>query len=146
MNTSRKFWLVLIGVIVATALTACSSGSIIPTPTASPMPVIQPSPTSQPSPMPGLVGRWIDPNTLGTVTTIIVQDGGFAVKSVINPGRGGNELTATNWSNGVLTWTYCIPNANCITNVTVSVEGNSLLTNWTDDNGNSGQTIFLRLA
>jgi hypothetical protein len=146
MNTRHKFWLTLIGGVLAMAMTACSGGSIVPTPAATPVPVIQPSPTLQPSAMPGMAGRWIDPGTMGTITTIIAQDGGFAVKSVINPARGGNELTATDWSNGVLTWTYCIPNANCITNVTVSLDGNNLNTTWTDDGGNSGQTTFLRLA
>jgi hypothetical protein len=146
MNTPRKFWLALIGGVLATAVIACSVGSTIPTPTVSPSPVIQSSPTLLPSPVQSMAGRWIDPGTMGTITTIMAQEGGFAVKSVINPTRGGNELTATNWSNGVLTWTYCIPNANCITNVTVSLDGNSLYTTWTDDSGNSGQTTFLRLA
>jgi hypothetical protein len=146
MTTPPKFWFVFIGVVLAMAVTACTGGSINPTPAASPVPVIRSSPTLQPSAVPGMAGRWIDPGTMGTITTIMAQDGGFAVKSVINPARGANELTATNWSNGVLTWTYCIPDANCITNVTVSLDGNSLNTTWTDDSGNSGQTTFLRLA
>jgi hypothetical protein len=146
MTNPHKSWFVFIGVVLAMAVSACSGGSIIPTSTASPVPVIQLSPTLQPSALPGMAGRWIDPGTMGTITTIIAQDGGFAVKSVINPARGGNELTATSWSNGVLTWTYCIPNANCITNVIVSLDGNNLNTSWTDDSGNSGQTTFLRLA
>ncbi len=131
---------------MALAVTACSGGSILPTSKASPVPVIQPSPTLQPSVVPGMAGRWIDTSTMGTITTIVTQEGGFAVQSVINPARDGNELTATSWSNGVLTWTYCIPNANCITNVTVSLDGNNLNTSWTDDSGNSGQATFLRLA
>ena len=146
MTTPYKSWFVFIGVVLALAMTACSGGPINPTPAATPVPVIRPSPTLQPSAVPDMAGRWIDPGTMGTITSIIAQDGGFAVKSVINPARGGNELTATNWSNGVLIWTYCIPNANCITNVTVSLDGNNLNTNWTDDSGNSGQTTFLRLA
>ena len=95
--------------------------------------------------MQGLAGKWLDPDTSGTVTTIIAQGGGYAVNSVINPDRGGNELTKTNWSNGVLTWTYCIPNGNCITSVTVSLNGDSLYTTWTDDRGYSGQTTLQRL-
>jgi hypothetical protein len=146
MTITHKSWLVCSAVIWLLAVTGCSSGSIIPTPTASPEPVIQSSPSLPPSAVASMAGRWIDPGTMGTITTIIAQDGGFAVESVINPSRGGNELTATKWSNGVLTWTYCIPSANCITNVTVSLEGNNLNTSWTDDSGNSGQTTFLRLA
>jgi hypothetical protein len=158
MNTPRKFWLVLIGAVLAMGIIACSCGSILPTLTASPQPLLRPSPTAspqsllQPSPtlppttVPGMAGRWTDPDTTGTVTTIIAVGDGYAVESVINSERGGNELVATNWANGVLTWTYCIPEGNCITTVTVSLDGNSLHTTWTDDNGNSGETTFLRLA
>jgi len=61
---------------------------------------------------------------------------------VINPERGGNELTKTNWSNGVLTWTYCP--GNCITSVTTGLRGDLLDTTWTDDRGYSGTTTFQR--
>jgi hypothetical protein len=93
-----------------------------------------------------MAGRWNDPDTTGTVTTIIAVDGGgYAVQSVINPDRGANELTNTSWSNGVLTWTYCIQGGNCITSVTTSVDSTSLYTNWSDDRGYTGQTTFQRL-
>jgi hypothetical protein len=94
--------------------------------------------------MPGLAGRWNDPDTSGTVTTIIWDKSQYMVQSVINPSRGGNEVTKSSWSNDVLTWTYCVPNGNCITTATVSVNGNSLDTTWTDDQSNSGQTTFER--
>jgi hypothetical protein len=100
---------------------------------------------TQPPVQSSMAGRWNDPDTTGTVTTIIAVDGGYAVDSVINPNRGGNELTKTNWSNGVLTWTYCIPGGNCLSSVTVSVEGDSLYTTWTDDRGYSGTTTLERL-
>jgi hypothetical protein len=92
-----------------------------------------------------MAGRWNDPDTTGTVTTIVAQGDGFTVESVINPNRGGNELTDTSWSNGVLTWTYCIPGGNCITSVTTGVNGDYLDTTWTDDRGYSGTTTFERL-
>ena len=38
MNTSRKFWLVLVGAVLGMVLIACSCGSLIPTPTAAPLP------------------------------------------------------------------------------------------------------------
>jgi hypothetical protein len=66
------------------------------------------------------------------------------VQSVINPSRGGNEVTKFSWANNVLTWTYCVPNGNCITSATVSVSGDNLDTVWSDDQGNSGQTTFTR--
>ena len=266
MNTSRKFWLVLVGAVLGMVLIACSCGSLIPTPTAAPLPtatlppvptgITEPSPSlagywldaqtndvhiiewqngeyvvtssaslddtltissqswadgtltwtydvqstgvsvtfstssassdslytdwtnsngdsgtetlqrvsspippqrvatqppstqspaTQPPAQGSMAGRWNDPDTTGTVTTIIALDGGYAVDSVINPDRGGNELTKTDWSNGVLTWTYCIPGGNCLTSTTVSLEGDSLFTTWTDDRGYSGTTTFERL-
>jgi hypothetical protein len=152
MNTTRKFWLVLVGVILAMAVIACSCGSIIPTPSPSPYPTLAPLPTLQPLPLAtqetstvSMAGRWLDPDTSGTVTTIVAQGNGFAVESVINPERGGNELTETNWSNNELTWTYCVPSGNCITSVTGWVSSDSLYTTYTDDQGNSGETTFQRL-
>jgi hypothetical protein len=258
MNTTRKFWLVLIGSVLGMAVIACSCNSLIPTPTPTPLPTatLLPLPTAISEPSPGLAGywqdpenndvhtivwqngqyvvtatnnpdhgsyqvtqqswngsaltwtyqvsnnntsvtlttvsvsgdsldtnwtnsdgksgtetlqrvsspvppqpvatmplvldsmagRWNDPDTEGTVTTIIAVDGGgYAVQSVINPSRGANELTKINWSNGVLTWTYCIPNGVCYTSMTVSLSGDSLDTTWTDDAGSSGQTTFQRL-
>jgi hypothetical protein len=111
----------------------------------SPVPPAQ-AVATMPQVLNSMAGRWNDPDTTGTVTTIIAVDGGgYAVQSVINPNRGGNELTATNWANGVLTWTYCIPGGNCLTSVTTGVDATSLYTNWSDDRGYSGQTTFERL-
>ncbi len=77
--------------------------------------------------------------------TIIWADGQYKVQSVINPSRGGNEVTKSSWSNKVLTWTYCVPGGNCITSMTASVNGDNLDTFWTDDQGNSGQDTFTRV-
>jgi hypothetical protein len=162
MNAYRKFWLVLAGVVVAMALIACSCGTLIPkltptayptlapVPTLAPLPTMAPSPTSEPLPTQetgydGMDGRWLDPDTSGTVTTIEITGDAYAVTSVINPERGVNELTETNWSDGVLTWTYCISGGNCITSVTGWVSATELYTTWTDDRGYSGETTFQRL-
>jgi hypothetical protein len=91
-----------------------------------------------------MIGKWLDPDSSGTVTTIMGLDGGLAVESVINPNRGGNELTEDNWDGSVLTWTYCIPNGSCVTSQTVYVDGDSLYTLWTDDQGNAGVTTLQR--
>ena len=135
MDTRRKFWLVLIGSIVGMILIACSCSSLVPTPAAQ-------APVSGAS----MAGKWLDPDTTGTITTIVADGSGFKVVSVINPdpSRGTNELTKSSWSNGVLTWTYCIPGGNCITSVTGSVTSTSLDTTWTDDQGQNGTTVFQR--
>jgi hypothetical protein len=168
MDIRRKFWFVLIGAIAGMVIIACSCSSLIPTPTPTAAPVVTEPPVATEAPvataspvateapvatspatgqeaMPGLAGRWNDPQTQGTITTIIWTNGQYMVQSVINPSRGGNEVTKFSWSNNVLTWTYCVPDGNCITSVTVSVNGDSLDTVWTDDQGNSGQTTFNRV-
>jgi hypothetical protein len=93
--------------------------------------------------MPGLVGKWLDPDT-GTISTIAWQNNQYVVTSVSNPNRGGNEVTSSDWSNGVLTWTYCVPGGACVTTQTVSVSGDNLETTWTNDQGYSGATTFQR--
>ncbi len=142
MDTRKKFWLVLIGSILGMAVIACSCNSLVPTATVQPVTV----PPAQPVQSSGssMAGKWLDPDTTGTITTIVAQGSGFAVQSVINPDRGANELTDTSWSNGVLTWTYCISGGNCITSVTTGVDGDSLYTTWSDDRGYSGTTTFQR--
>jgi hypothetical protein len=149
MDMRRKFWFVLLGSILGMAIIACSCSSLIPilssTPTSVPQATSAPLPANNEGPMPGLTGHWNDPDTTGTVTTIAWENGQYVVKSVINPSRGGNEVTKSSWSNGVLTWTYCIPNGNCITSVTVSLDGDTLHTTWTDDRGYSGTTAFARV-
>ena len=146
MDTRRKFWLVLIGAIAGLFIIACSCSSLIPASTPTPAPL----PANIQEPMPGLAGRWNDPDTITdttpspTVTTIAWENGQYVVVSVSNPSRGGNEVTKSSWTNGVLTWTYCVPNGNCLTSATVSLNGNSLDTTWSDDKGNSGTTTFER--
>lgn len=173
MDIRRKFWIVLIGAIAGMVIIACSCSSLIPTPTptaaplatSAPLATLPPLPTMPPiattapiateapvatSPatggeaIPGLAGRWNDPQTSGTVTTIVWANGQYTVQSVINPARGGNEVTKSSWSDGVLNWTYCVPGGNCITSLTVSVEGDNLKTVYTDDQGNSGEDTFTR--
>ncbi len=91
-----------------------------------------------------LVGRWLDPGTTGTVTTIDWVNNGYAVISIINPNRGGNELTWWTWSGSVLRWEYCPPDMYCITSETISTD--TLITNWWWTNGgSSGTTTYVRL-
>ncbi len=151
MKKQRKFWLIAAATVLALSGIACGLNPLKPTPTLEPpirVPATQvPVPTPvQVDAMAGLVGSWLDPDANGTVTTIVAQADGYAVKSVINPDRGSNELTDTSWSNGVLTWTYCIPAANCITSETVSISGDSLSTRWQEDGGSSGETTLERTS
>ena len=91
-----------------------------------------------------LVGRWLDPDTSGTVTTIDWVIGGYRVVSVINPNRGGNEVVWSSWSPSSFSWAYCVPNGPCI--ISESISDTTLVANWHwDDWGNSGTTYYTRL-
>jgi hypothetical protein len=141
MDTRKKFWLVIIGSILGMVIIACSCSSLVPTPTSAPLP------SNNLGPMPGLVGKWIDPDSSGggTISTIAYQNGEYVVTSVINTGRGPNELTKSSWSNGVLTWEYCPSGMHCITQNTVSLSGDTLTVDWAwSDGGNSGTSPLHR--
>ena len=138
MDIRKKFWLVSIATVLGLVLIACSCSSIIPTPTAAPQ-------TGGQEPMPGLAGKWLDPDTSGTYHVIAWQNGEYVVTATTNPSRGGNEVTSSSWANGKLTWVYCVPNGACVTTVTVSVNGDNLDTTWTNDQGLSGSTTMTRM-
>ncbi len=162
MHTPKKFWLVVGASIAAFVLIACScSGlpssiqNILSTPTTAqvtepPVQVTNPPIDIQPSggePMPGLAGAWIDPDSSGggTISTIVWENNEYVVTTVINPDRGPNELTSSTWSNGVLTWEYCPEGMHCITQSTVSLNGDALTVNWSwSDGGNSGTSDLQR--
>ncbi len=155
MHTPRKFWLVLIGVVAAFAVIACSCSSLIPgsisnflsTATAAvvTMPPVNVNPSGE-EPMPGLTGAWLDPDSSGggTVSTIAWQNNEYVVVSVINSNRGPNELTRSNWAEGVLTWEYCPEGFACVTQSTVSLHGDTLTVNWQNEGGNSGTSDLTR--
>ena len=92
-----------------------------------------------------MAGKWLDPDTTGTYHIIAWQNGKYVLTETRNPNRGGNEVTSSTWANGVLTWTYCVPGGACVTTKTVSVSGNSLYTNWSNNQGQSGSTTMQRM-
>jgi len=121
-------------------------------PTATTIPVATSAPTEVSSPipgeaMPGLAGKWIDPDSSGggTISTIVWENGGYVVTEVVNPSRGGNELKSFSWKNGVLTWEYCPSDMqDCIIQYTISLSGNTLTVDWTWSSGNNSGTSELK--
>ena len=60
----------------------------------------------------------------------------------MNPDRGVNELTKSQWENGVLTWTCICPRVlRCIVSYTVCIGRRAW--DWADG-GNGGTTYFVR--
>ena len=133
MTIRKKFWLVLIGSILGMAVIACSCNSLIP------------SSTGKGEAIPGLAGKWLDPDTTGTYHIIAWQNNQYVVTETTNPNRGKNEVTSSTWAGGVLTWTYCVPDGACVTTKTVSVSGDNLETTWENDQGLTGSTTLTRM-
>ena len=92
-----------------------------------------------------MAGYWEGENYI--VSTIQEQNGGFVVTTVYDTeaSHSQNLLISSSYSNGVLTWEYCPPAESCITVETISFSGDSLIINWMDDKGGSGQMTLQRL-
>lgn len=140
MNTSRKFWLVLIGAILTMAVIACSCGSLTPTLTA------PPPPTVPVNPMPALEGYWLDTESKD-VHVIEWQNNQYVVTAVNAPEYGSFAVTSQSWNGGALTWTYQVSyNDTSVTFTTLSVSGDSLYTNWSTNGGDSGTETLQRVS
>jgi hypothetical protein len=116
------------------------------TPTLVPLTTASTQPVAGQQALPGLAGKWIDPdsNGGGTVSTIAWQDGTYVVTSVINSSRGVNEVTKSSWANGVLTWVYCPATFYCLMQSTVSLNGDALTVNWSRTDVQSTGTSVLQ--
>ncbi|MCX6037626.1 MAG: hypothetical protein NTW99_07000 [Chloroflexi bacterium] len=158
MNTSRKFWLVLIMAILTMVVIACSCGSLTPTPTVAPPPTLPPRPTvalpptlpPQPTvpvnPMPALEGYWLDTET-NDVHVIEWQNNQYVVTAINNNEYGSFAVTSQSWNGSALTWTYQVSyNDTSVTFTTVSVSGDSLYTNWSTNGGDSGTETLQRVS
>ena len=133
MSTPKKFWVVLIGAILAMVIIACSCGSIVPVVT--PMPTPTPTQSQPVNPLPGLEGYWQDGPK---VFTIEWQGGQYVVTALTSVGAGTRTLTSQSWNGSSLTWTYTYTDEtsnNSITYTTVSVGGNSLTANYSTSAG-----------
>ncbi|MFH1524620.1 MAG: hypothetical protein ABIF04_06620 [Chloroflexota bacterium] len=166
MNAARRFLFVLIGIVLVVAMSACSLNSIFPVPTSTPTltltltptptptltktptrtatRTIQPSATTPVIPMPGLAGKWLNPDT-GSYHVIEWQNDKYVVTESINPGRVGNEIVSSTWENGALIWRYFNADGSLVTVQPYSVSGDSLYTDWSTDQGFTGSTIFERM-
>jgi hypothetical protein len=92
-----------------------------------------------------MAGKWLDPDTSGTYHVIVWKNNQYVVTETRNPNRGDNEVTSSYWDGTTLTWTYCVPQGACVTTNTVSVSGNNLNTDWSNDQGLSGSTVLTRM-
>jgi hypothetical protein len=96
-------------------------------------------------PIPGLAGKWDDPDT-HTVHTIAWIVDSYVVTSSVNPNNGSYEITDQNWDGSSLTWTYYVAvNKLSVTIKTISVDGDTLNFSWSQTSGESGTDAYTRV-
>jgi hypothetical protein len=99
------------------------------------------NPSSSNEAIPGLAGKWQDPET-NDVHTVVWLGDSYEVVSTIAPGGASYPVTAQDWSNGVLTWTYSVPGGSVVTFVTQYVSGDNLYTSWSNQSSSGTETLF----
>jgi hypothetical protein len=154
MNTTRKFWIVLLGTVLAMVIIACSCNSLTPsllptpTPTVIPptvTPILPPTQTPVSNPLPELAGFWQD---WTRVFTIEWQGSQYVVTAITASGTAKRTLTSQSWDGTSLTWTYDYTDENgssSNTYSTVSVDGDSLTVKYSSSNGVSDTHILRRV-
>ncbi len=90
--------------------------------------------------VPGLAGKWQDPET-NDVHTVVWTGDSYNVVSTISPSGANYQVTAQDWSNGVLTWTYSVPGGSVVTFVVQSVSGDNLYTTWSNQSNSGTETL-----
>ena len=134
MHHYEKVLLAILSFVLTMLVTACSYGTLNPTPTVT-------SPT--PNPMSGLAGTWHDPDT-NDVYEIAYQNGIYVVGSCSWEGTSYSISNQT-WTGSSLTWSYYDTDLSLtVTLTTTSISGDSLYVNWSLSNGSSGTTILIR--
>ncbi|MGD0879490.1 MAG: hypothetical protein ABSA01_15270 [Anaerolineales bacterium] len=154
MNSTKKFWIVLTGTVLAMVIIACSCNSLTPAlnPTATPTvipqtatAIVPPTQTPVSNPLPDLAGFWQD---WSRVFTIEWQGNQYVVTAITAAGTSKRTLTSQSWDGKSLTWTYEYSDENgssSNTYTTVSVNGDSLTVKYSSTNGTADTHTLKRV-
>ena len=155
MNTTKKFWIVFLGTVLAMVIIACSCNSLtpsviptltLPVITLPNTPIVPPTQTLVNNPLPELAGYWQDGSK---VFTIEWQGNQYVVTAITASGTSKRTLTSQSWNGNSLTWTYDYSDENgtsSITYTTVSVGGNSLTVKYSSNGGTSDTYLLRRIS
>ncbi len=161
MNPNKKVFITVLSFVLTMLVIACSCSSLIPTTTptqssgqqpatvpaqtGSQEPATVPAQSSNQEPMPGLAGTWQDPFTLDTFV-IAWQNGQYVVTSITLNGAT-LKIASQSWSGTSLKWTYyTLDGQATLTYETTSLSGDSLNTNWSNDQGPLGPHTLNRVT
>jgi hypothetical protein len=137
MIQNRKVIIIFLSFVLAMSVIACSFGTLAQTPTVAPK-------ATQQETMPGLAGKWQDPETTDTFV-IAWQDGQYVVTSV-TWGTNTYSITSQSWDGSSLTWTYYdtdLPMS--VTYSTTSISGDNLYVDWSYTDGKYGNETLSRV-
>jgi hypothetical protein len=135
VSPNKKVLITVLTFTLAMVVIACSCSSLIPTAT---------SPQVSQEAMPGLAGTWQDPQTFDTFV-IAWLNNQYVVQSVVYEGTT-YKVTSQSWADNSLKWTYYIPDSTVtLSYQTTSLSGDSLITNWWNDQGASGTETLGRV-
>lgn len=155
MNTTKKFWIVFLGTVLAMVIIACSCNSLtpsviptltLPVNTLPNTPIVPPTQTLVSNPLPELAGFWQD---WSRVFTIEWQGNQYVVTAITASGTSKRTLTSQSWNGESLTWTYDYSDENgssSSTYTTVSVAGDSLTVKYSSNGGASDTHILRRVS
>jgi hypothetical protein len=137
MNPNKKVLLTVLSFVLAMLVIACSCSSILPTATT--------QPSSGQEAMPGLAGKWQDPETTDTAT-IVWQNNTYTVTSVTWK-TSSYSITSQSWDGTTLTWSYYDTDLSLTTTYkTTSLSGDSLYVDWSYSDGSGSGTETLSRA
>jgi hypothetical protein len=93
-----------------------------------------------------MIGFWADSNNI--TTTLEMQNGILTAVSVydVNQPQGKNLLVESSFGYGRVNWRYCLPDQTCTTISTVSVSGDTLTVDSTNNQGVKTQAVLKRVT
>ncbi len=133
MNPNRKVLFTVLSFILAMLVIACSCSSLIPT-----------GLTGGTEPMPGLAGKWENPDT-NDVFEIAWQNNQYVVLSATWEGTS-YTIDSQSWTGSSLIWSYYDTDlAVTVSLETTSLSGDILYVNWSLSDGTSGTAALNRV-
>ncbi len=135
MKQNKKVIITILSFVLAMTVIACSCSSLSS---------LLPTGSSGTEPMPGLAGKWQNPNT-EDVIDIAWQNNQYVVLSATWK-TTTYTISSQSWSGSSLTWTYDDTDLGVtVTYTTTSLSGDVLYVNWSYSDGTSGDSSFNRV-
>lgn len=130
MNPRNKFWLVLIVLVLAMMVMACSCGGLSRA-------------TRSAEPMSGLAGIWQNP-TIGIIHVISWDGKNYSVSSASMSSGVNYPVSGTYWDGDSLHWDYYDQQYGQLVTIVVSSVNDSQAAAWYTTQGLYGDLIFYR--